>query len=296
MKKSFFNPPSPRENEISMFIKSVRTLEQLPRLHRELDNAVAAANILHNTVPTPSLDEISMSLSFPNIGKRDEFLDKVITESAVSLDKTLIRISGLIGQLHRHKSPIAASPERMPAIPLSLDHLDTIGVEVGKYVCESSSDSYTLPTEGNCFIHGDLTLDNIHLNPVTKEVSIVDWELSGNGFPEDDISSLISSLISLTLLRISTSGISKSAFAHALLEVYELVHLFVCSYEKNTNRHLNTKLLTALTREKLRCRTMVALHMFGMHSIQFKVLKAASARIDLGHVYAILNRRQEVSE
>lgn len=240
-----------------VFVKRARTANDTFRLQREFKSAVIANKILGRAVPVPTLNEVNGTLAFPFLGKRDEFLDKIITKGTESLDDAVVCLAELVGKLHYHAEDYFALPERMPSVPMTLEQIDSMGTDVASYICNSQVNidrirALTLDSECS-FIHGDLTLDNIHLDSNAKSVSIVDWELAGNGVIEDDLSSVISSIVSLTLLRIAAPKLTKKDFAVNLLDAYRLAFLFLKIYERRTSKCVNEDLLELLFTEKLRC-------------------------------------------
>ena len=143
--------------------------------------------------------------------------------------------------------------------------------------------------EGLSLIHGDLTLDNIHLSSQTKRITVIDWEMSGAGAKEEDLSSLVSSLISLKVLQLSTPGLNPSKFADELLKVHGRAVNFLDAYIEKVDETINYKLLDCLFKEKIRCRTILSLHMFGERSLQFRLLESVYKKLVVSGIVSVVD-------
>ena len=76
--------------------------------------------------------------------------------------------------------------------------------------------------------------------------------MSGAGAKEEDLSSLVSSLISLKVLQLSTPGLNPSKFADELLKVHGRAVNFLDAYIEKVDETINYKLLDCLFKEKIR--------------------------------------------
>lgn len=281
---------------MSVFVKRARGVGSEERLRRELQNSIDAEKILGEKAPRGVLSPHKNELKFNYLGAREEFLDKRLTENDHLIGAALGQLAESIALLHSHTSESDASPERAPVVPLSVDQLDSMSEAVARFICRTDDQSILIrsllnneSTSRLSFIHGDLTLDNIHLNSQSGRISIVDWELSGAGAKEEDLSSLFSSIISLKVLKLAEPELDPSKFATGLLDAYRLVVNFLETYKKFMKTSVDSNLLDALFREKIKCRTILALHMFGEKSLQFRLLESVSQKLQINDIVTVVD-------
>lgn len=285
---------------MSVFVKRARGVGSEERLRRELQNSIDAEKILGAKAPRGNLSPHKNELNFNYLGAREEFLDKRLTENDHLIGAALGQLAESIALLHSHTSESDASPERAPVVPLSVDQLDSMSEAVARFICRTDDQSSLIrsllnneSTSRLSFIHGDLTLDNIHLNSQSERISIVDWELSGAGAKEEDLSSLFSSIISLKVLKLAEPELDTSKFATGLLDAYHLVVNFLETYRKFMQTSVDSNLLDALFREKIKCRTILALHMFGEKSLQFRLLESVSQKLQINDIVTVVDFARE---
>ena len=52
---------------------------------------------------------------------------------------------------------------------------------------------------------------------------------------------------------------------------------------------VDSNLLDALFREKIKCRTILALHMFGEKSLQFRLLESVSQKLQINDIVTVVD-------